>query len=314
MKYKSEIVGIFILGLIAGVSLALYQLRFSTGSISSRLPELIFPQTSSSLTLIFTGDVMLGRSVNTRIQKYADPTWPFKNIAKTLSSADLTIINLEAPFITDCRPTDTGMIFCADPKSVFGLVFAGVDIATLANNHIGNQGQKGIDETISILKNNGLTPVVSHRTEFNTVKNTKLAIISFSDLPQLKNDDVISQISAATNSADLVITTFHWGAEYQKNPTARQVFLAHLAIDSGADIVVGHHPHWIQTEEIYRGKPIYYSLGNLVFDQMWSEETRLGEILKVTFTDKILVKKEVFPVKIFDYGQPNFYPSTSDLK
>lgn len=281
--------------------------------IASRLPELLFPKSSPPLVLIFTGDVMLGRSVNTRIQKYTDPTWPFRNISSFLSAGDLTIINLESPFITGCRPTDTGMIFCADPKNVFGLVSAGVDIATLANNHINNQGREGKDETVSILKTNGILPVVSEKTEFNTVKNTKLAILSFSDFPQVDEKEVENQISTASKSADLVITTFHWGAEYQRHPTSRQVFLAHLAIDSGADIVVGHHPHWIQTEEIYLGKPIYYSLGNLVFDQMWSEETRLGEILRVTYQDGKLVKKEVFPIKIFDYGQPKFYP-TSDLK
>lgn len=294
---------LFLIGLITGVIL------FSSKPlpISGRLPELIFPKNSSPITLIFTGDVMLGRSINTRIQKYADPTWPFKNIAGLLSKADLTIINLESPFITNCRPTDTGMIFCADPNSIFGLVYAGVDYAGLANNHINNQGQEGIDETVSLLTNNGISPFGLGKPEFNTVKNTKLALIAFSDFPQIKDEDVIAQISQAKQSADIIITTFHWGVEYQKNPTTRQVLLAHLAIDSGADIVVGHHPHWIQTEEIYLGKPIYYSLGNLVFDQMWSEETRLGQVLKVTYEDNTLVKKEIFPIKIFDYGQPAFF-------
>lgn len=272
--------------------------------IKSRLPDLIFPKATSPLTIIFTGDVMLGRSVNTRIQKYADPTWPFINIAPLLSSADLAIINLESPFISGCRPTDTGMIFCADPKSVAGLKLAGVDIASLANNHINNQGQEGIDETVSILSSNSITPVGLGKAVFNTVKNTNIATMSFSDLPEIDDREIAKQISTATKSADLIITTFHWGAEYQKNPTPRQIYLAHLAIDSGADIVVGSHPHWIQTEEIYQGKPIYYSLGNLIFDQMWSEETRKGEILLVTYQDKILVKKEVISIKIFDYGQP----------
>ncbi|HAS68773.1 MAG: SH3 type 3 domain protein [Candidatus Collierbacteria bacterium GW2011_GWA1_42_60] len=313
MRRKAEIIVIFVLGLFAGINLTLARQNPSSGSISSRLPELIFPKSSSPLTIVFTGDVMLGRSVNTRIQKYTDPTWPFKNISSLLSTGDLTIINLESPFITGCRSTDTGMIFCADPKNVFGLVTAGVDMASLANNHINNQGQEGKAETISILETNGITPVGLGKAEFSTVKNTSLAVLSFSDLPQIDEKEVEKQIFAASKSADLVITTFHWGAEYRRYPTPRQVFLAHLAIDSGADIVVGHHPHWIQTEEIYLGKPIYYSLGNLVFDQMWSEETRLGEILRVTYQDGKLMKKEVFPVKIFDYGQPNFY-STSDLK
>jgi poly-gamma-glutamate synthesis protein (capsule biosynthesis protein) len=302
MGSSTKLFLLFITGLFIGT------LLFSARPlpINSRLPDLIFPKSSSPLTIVFTGDIMLGRSVNTQIQKYADPTWPFKNIATTLSSADVTIINLESPFLTDCRSTNVGMVFCADPKSVDGLKLAGVDYASLANNHINNQGQKGVDDTVTILKENDIIPISAGKPEFNTVKNTKLAILSFSDLPQIKNEEVISQISEASKSADLVITTFHWGVEYQRNPTTRQIFLAHLAIDSGADIVIGHHPHWIQTEETYQGKPIYYSLGNLVFDQMWSEETRLGQILKVTYEDHILVKKEVIPIKIFDYGQPAF--------
>jgi gamma-polyglutamate biosynthesis protein CapA len=312
MKYKSEIISIFILGLITGVCLALFRYQFPSGSISSRLPDLIFPK-SSPITVVFTGDVMLGRSVNVKIQKYTDPTWPFKNVAQIISGSDISIINLESPFISGCKPTEKGMIFCADPKSIFGLVYAGVDYASLANNHANNQGQKGIDDTISLLSQNGITPTGLGKPEFNTVKNTKFAILSYSDLPKLDEKQMATQISETKKISDLMIVTFHWGAEYQKNPTTRQVFLAHLAIDSGADIVVGHHPHWIQTEETYLGKPIYYSLGNLVFDQMWSEETRLGEILKITFQDNVLIKKEIFPTKIFDYGQPFLY-NTSDLK
>ena len=103
---------IFLLGLLLGVFFCLPLNNTTPSPVSSKLPEKIFPQPDpSSLTLIFTGDIMLGRSVNTRIFKYADPTWPFKNIATTLSSADLTIINLEAPFSTGCQPTDKGMIF-----------------------------------------------------------------------------------------------------------------------------------------------------------------------------------------------------------
>ncbi|HSV94721.1 MAG TPA: CapA family protein, partial [Spirochaetia bacterium] len=264
MNSLTKLLTLFIVGLIIG-SLWIITKPLP---ISSRLPELFFPDTSDSsvLTIVFTGDVMLGRSVNTRIQKYADPTWPFKNIASILSEADVSIINLESPFITGCRSTDKGMIFCADPKSVFGLVFAGIDVATLANNHINNQGQKGIDETISILKNNNIIPIGLGKPVFNTVKKTKLAYLGFSDFPQIEDKEIIDQILEATKSADLIITSFHWGVEYQKNPTSRQIYLAHLAIDSGADIVVGHHPHWTQTEETYQGKPIFYSLGNLVFD------------------------------------------------
>lgn len=303
---------IFLLGLLLGVFFCLPLNNTTPSPVSSKLPEKIFPQPDpSSLTLIFTGDIMLGRSVNTRIFKYADPTWPFKNIATTLSSADLTIINLEAPFSTGCQPTDKGMIFCADPKSIAGLVFAGVDIASLANNHSSNQGEEGISETISLLQKNDITPIGLGKPVYQKINNYNLALIGFSDFPELDFNTVKTQIAEATSSSDLVITYFHWGAEYQKSPTQRQIDLAHAAIDSGADIVVGHHPHWTQTEEVYQGKPIYYSLGNLIFDQMWSKETRLGHILKLTYENKQLIQKEIIPVEIFDFGQPAILPQTA---
>lgn len=307
MSSVSKLLLLFLVGLVLGFIL-FFNNPFSL-PINNRLPDLIFPKSTSPLTIIFTGDVMLGRSVNTRIIKYSDPTWPFLKIASVLTEGDLTIINLESPFIENCQPIDNRMIFCSDSKNIAGLVFAGIDVASLANNHIENQGQKGIDETINLLKKNNITPITNGKTEFKTLKDTNIAIIAFSDFPQIDDDLVKKEIEGATKSANLVITTFHWGAEYQRKPTLRQIFLAHLAIDSGADVVVGHHPHWIQTNEIYQGKPIYYSLGNLIFDQMWSEETRLGEILKLTYQDSVLTKKEIFPIKIFDFGQPSLnYP------
>lgn len=303
MSSAIKLLLLFIVGLVLGIFL--FSQKPLSLPVNSRLPDLVFPKTTTTpITIIFTGDVMLGRSVNTRILKLKDPTWPFQKIARILTDADLTIINLESPFIENCQPTDKGMIFCSNPKNITGLVFAGVDVATLANNHFKDQGQKGIDETINLLKTNNIIPVINGKAEFFTLKNTNIAILAFSDLPQIEDKLVKKEIENATKSANLVIATFHWGTEYQRKPTLRQTFLAHLAVDSGADLVIGHHPHWVQTNEIYKGVPIYYSLGNLIFDQMWSEETRLGEILKFTFEDSILTKKEIFPVKIFDFGQP----------
>lgn len=276
--------------------------------------------TNQAYTLLFGGDVMLGRSVNTRILKHSDYSWPFRKISSLLSEADLTIVNLESPFRTGCLPTDSGMVFCANPQSIDGLVTAGVDIVNLANNHINNQGPEGIAETIDILnKNNisyvGVDPRVDSQKTIFTIKNTKIIFLGFTDIGSGSKDistatpeNIRLQISTATESADLVIATFHWGNEYSKR-SLRQVGLAHLAIDSGADVVIGHHPHWVQEVEEYHGKPIYYSLGNLVFDQMWSEETRKGLLVRLNFSGKDLTKQEQIPIKIFDYGQPSILPN-----
>jgi poly-gamma-glutamate synthesis protein (capsule biosynthesis protein) len=94
--------------------------------------------------------------------------------------------------------------------------------------------------------------------------------------------------------------------EYTNYPTARQKDFAHLAIDSGADLVIGNHPHWIQPVEIYQGKLIMYAHGNFIFDQMWSEQTRLGVVGRYTFYEGRLVDAEYLPIKIYDYGQAQF--------
>jgi len=265
---------------------------------------------SSSFTLVFGGDVMLGRTVNTRIKKYSDNSWPFRKVYPLLSSGDITMVNLESPFRSGCRPTDGGMIFCADPLSVEGLILSGVDVVTLANNHIGNQKEEGIKETLSVLSSAGISSIGQGTPYIKKINNTSIAFLGFNDIPpyisEISNvspEIIKNEISRAKKNADLVIATFHWGNEYSLR-SSRQVELAHLAIDSGADVVIGHHPHWVQETETYRGKPIYYSLGNLVFDQMWSEETKNGLIVKLTFSNSTLIEKEEFPIHIYDYGQP----------
>lgn len=268
------------------------------------------PQIFETFSLIFAGDVMLGRSVNTRMIKYADTSWPFQKIAPFLSAADLTLVNLESPFHSNCPPTDQGMIFCANPFSVAGLQTAGIDVVNLANNHINNQGQEGIDETNRLLSEASIATIGQNKPHLVVIKNTRLAFLGFTDInagsPNIATatpENIRSQISKAKTVSDLVITTFHWGLEYGPR-TSRQVELAHLAIDSGSDAVIGHHPHWVQEVEQYQGKPIYYSLGNLVFDQMWSEQTRKGLIIKLTYSGQKLLRQERFPIKIFDYGSP----------
>ncbi|EKD53215.1 MAG: hypothetical protein ACD_61C00108G0001, partial [uncultured bacterium] len=188
-----------------------------------------------TFTLIFGGDVMLGRSVNTRILKYADFSWPFQKISGVLSSADLSFVNLEAPFRSGCPPTDRGMIFCADPRSVAGLISSGVDIVSLANNHIGNQGLEGLTETLDILSKAGIASVGRGTPLVRVVNKTKLAFLAFNDIPQFfpgistsSRENIVTQVSGAKKDADIVIASFHWGDEYRFR-SSRQEELARLA-------------------------------------------------------------------------------------
>jgi poly-gamma-glutamate synthesis protein (capsule biosynthesis protein) len=110
---------------------------------------------------------------------------------------------------------------------------------------------------------------------------------------------------------DVLAVAVHWGAEYVSLPQTAPgvaeddpVEIAHLAIDAGADMVIGNHPHWVQAVELYKGKFIAYAHGNFIFDQMWSYETRVGVIGRYTFYDDVLVKVEFVPTLIEEFAQP----------
>lgn len=263
--------------------------------------------------VIATGDVIPARSVNFKAVSLNNFKWPYENIAEVLKSADITFINLEAPLLNYCLPAQEGMIFCGTSKNIEGLVYSGVDIASLANNHAGNYGEKGVLETVSILLKNGISVTGINGPLIRDVKGLKIAFLGYNDIskpqPGVSNFDeqkIKSEISEARKQVDIVVVTYHWGVEYRDQPDERQKYLAHLTIDSGADLVIGNHPHWIQPIEIYKGKLIAYAHGNLVFDQEWSQKTKEGIIGIYTFYDNSLVDVEYLPISIQNYGQPKF--------
>lgn len=288
-------------------------------------PANALPESPIITTLIFSGDVMLSRVVNQKMEKYGDWAWPFKNIASTTAAADLAIINLESPFtISDNHLVKTGSFsFNADPRSIEGLKLAGVDVAALANNHMTNQGAKGISDTKKILSNNnidsvgaGLNSTEARQSVIKEVNGIKFGFLSYAypddnsvanetkaGITGMSLEKMTTDIKALKPQVDNVIILMHAGTEYVNKPNRQQTDFAHAAIDAGADLIVGHHPHWVQTTEIYKGKPILYSLGNLIFDQMWSLETREGALARIIFKDKIIDRIEIIPVSIRDYGQ-----------
>ena len=282
----------------------------------------------SSTTIFFAGDIMLSRNVAGRMIKANDYTLPFKNVMEVTKNADIAFANLESPFNDEGKYFVEGSLeFNADPKSVDGLKFAGFDVLSTANNHAFDQGQKGLNYTIDLLQNNGIIPtgtlsstqsppepVIKHNdilygflsysyTAYNDGgKSTSRYINDFKNLPQLKQDI----LDMRGHTADVVIVNMHSGIEYMRTPTISQVAFAHAAIDAGASLVVGQHPHWIQTIEQYKDKWIFYSLGNFVFDQMWSTDTREGLTLLVTYDKSEIKKIELKPVIIDDYCCPRF--------
>lgn len=268
----------------------------------------------SEFSLISTGDIGLARDINYKILLEKDPNYPFLKIAEYLRDADLTVINLEGPLINNCPIIRDGFIFCGEDENVSGLNYAGIDAASLANNHTTNYGLEGLAETVQTLRLNNLVPFgVNDEVSYITIKGKRIALVGFVELGNnwegLNNaapENVISLITTARRNADVVITAFHWGEEYTHSPTQNMISLGHLAIDSGADIVLGNHPHWIQMSEIYKDKFIIYAQGNTIFDQDWSQETREGVLYKFIYRNGNFEKIEERYTIVEENVQPRF--------
>lgn len=268
---------------------------------------------SRKRTIIATGDIIPARSVNYQESRRNNFKWPFEKTAEMLRSADLTLVNLESPLLKKCPLTNEGMVFCGSEKNIEGLIFAGVDIANLANNHSANYGEEGLIDTVELLRNNNIQGSGTGSLVTKNVKSLEFGFLGYNDLEQSQNeisqvykDKIISDITEAKKQVKVVVVSFHWGVEYTSLPTRRQQDLAYLAINSGADLVIGNHPHWVQPIEIYKNKIIVYAHGNFIFDQMWSKKTEEGVVGKYTFYDNKVIDVEFLPIKIEDYGQPYF--------
>ncbi|MFZ4648038.1 MAG: CapA family protein [Patescibacteria group bacterium] len=298
---------------------------------NSRLPEV---SEEKPIEFIFGGDVMLSRQVNKKMESYNNYVWPFLKIADYLKRADLTVVNLESPFvITKDYSVQTGsFLFKVNPKAITGLLSAGIDLVSLANNHSFNQGSEGLADTFKILNDNGIKYIgagknedEARRGEVVEINNQKFGFLAYAypednsvagantagiadmDLKKMKSDVERLKKEVAT-----VIVEMHAGVEYTTKPNEQQTIFARAAIDAGAAAVIGHHPHWPQTFEFYKGQPIIYSLGNLIFDQMWSKETQQGMLVKMVWNNNSWERVEFVPIKIYDYGQAELMPAGAE--
>ena len=267
-------------------------------------------------TLLVTGDVIPARGVNYFAATRHDFLWPFRPTASYTKAADITYINLESPLFAGCRVSAAeSFTFCGDARFVNGLTLMGADVANLANNHLSNYGAEGITLTDKLLHQNGIQTSGLGPVAVIDVRGIKFGFIGFNGVGRAIDKTALKEgIAHARQLADIVVVQFHWGKEYERQPMAERgvptpddpVVIGHDAIDWGADIVIGNHPHWYQGIEIYHGKLITYAHGNFVFDQMWSEETREGVIGTYTFNGTQLVAATWKAYRIYDYGQPVF--------
>lgn len=290
-----------------------------------------------AIRVLFSGDVTLGY----HYEEYIDEQMTkgksrdemlahgFAQVKDVTTQADLFVVNLECPFTTRTEKIAKNFNFRARPELVASLEAGGVDLVSLANNHLMDYGAEGLYETQATLDaakipyfGAGRNLTQARAPAIVEVKGIKLAFLGYfflgdrniepkeviatdetpgvaghhTDL-ELMQSWVEADIRAAKEKADFVIPFFHWGREGKPTPEPYQITLAHAAIDAGAAAVIGSHPHVLQGMESYKGAPIIYSLGNFVFGGNWDPKDKRTALVELSFTRKGYAGARVLPAR-----------------
>ncbi len=272
------------------------------------------------------GDIMLAGS-GAPLFRRVGFDYPFKEISPLLLQGDLNIGNLESPITRGGNEfLDKKFRFRTDPGATAALQRAGFNHLTLANNHILDFGTTGLEDTISALDSVGITHAGAgldlaraRQERIVTVKGARIALLAYSLTYPAEfyatadrggtapgyADYYRADIARARKSADYVIVSFHWGVECADLPRDYQKVAAHRAIDAGADVVLGHHPHVLQGIEYYKGGVVFYSLGNFAFASR-SRKADRSMVARITL-DRGVSMVEVIPLNVL-YSQVKYQP------
>ncbi|TDO45423.1 poly-gamma-glutamate synthesis protein (capsule biosynthesis protein) [Kribbella sp. VKM Ac-2527] len=282
------------------------------------------------IDLTIGGDVMLGRRVATAAARTGDVSRPLRAIGPRLAAADLTVVNLESTLARAGTPQQGNDSFAAPPGVLAGLRAAGVDVLSLANNHTGDFQQRALIETVRLVRQSGIQPVGAGSNlqeaarpvvvtrggvrfgflAFNAIGETPRATATSPGALSLRmpprtgplNQGDLAAITRSIRtlkaSADVVVVIPHWGQQYTHNPVPAQDTVATALTQAGADLVIGGHPHWVQSVRFPAGKVVAHSLGNLVFDMDFAQQTQEGVLLELTYWGKTLKAARLTPYVI----------------
>ena len=248
-----------------------------------------------SLTISAAGDCTLGTdeffyyptSLPAKYEEKGDPGYFLQKVEPVFSKDDLTIVNMEGTLTRETDRQDKTYAFKGDEEYVQILTEGSVEAANLANNHSHDYGEKSYTDTIETLEDAGISTFGYDRTAVMEIKGVKIGLLGTYELGEHMGceEEMIKNIeSLKDEGAQIIIASFHWGIERANIPDETQVELAHSAIDHGADLVLGHHPHVLQGIETYKGKNIVYSLANFCFGGNSSPSDMDSMIFQQTFT------------------------------
>lgn len=267
-----------------------YFLYWNFSKIGELPPEEIISSTQQK-PLLFTGDIMLGRFVETLSYRYGDDLFAFASTSDYLHSR-VVISNLEGPIPKNHEPTPVnGFSFSFPTSTPSVLKRGGISAVSLANNHMFDKGTAGYEETKRALAVEGVAHFggYSPTTDdyFETTIGTTTVIVYGITMIATGWDETqtlaVTKKLRAEHPDALLIAFLHWGDEYETQNRYQRAF-AHTLIDLGVNAIVGSHPHVVQGVELYKGSPIFYSLGNFIFDQYWRDKVEDGYMLELTDT------------------------------
>ncbi|KOP64631.1 capsule biosynthesis protein [Bacillus sp. FJAT-18019] len=279
------------------------------------------------IQLVFAGDILLDGFVGSQIDRFGNE-FPFKKVAPILKKADMAFANLETPVSIRGKAAEKTFAFRSKPDTLKGLVYAGIDGVTLANNHILDYGQQAMLDTITHLNRQKIGYTGAGRTIDEAFKpyeqkinGKKVAVLGVSRVLSDNSwiagknhpgaasaytmEPMLSHIKQSAKMNDYTIVYIHWNQEFADYPEDYARTMAKKMIDAGADIIIGSHSHTLMGIEYYKGKPIYYSLGNFVFNRSTrgGDKTLQSMMVHVDIQGSKITSR-VTPVKIIS-GQPN---------
>lgn len=306
----------------------------------------------SRFKVVAVGDILLGRGVGTRLKDANRSfTYPFLEVADILKKGDVVFGNLEEPITARTRSLkgikEGGKyVLKNDPEAVEGLIFAGFNLFSLANNHILDYYEEGLFDTMAVLDELGIAYSgagknidEARKPAIIEKKGVRVGLLSYTDMAEVVykgnpplmfiagkdkpgvakrpiefDDSIKSDIESVRDNVDILIVSLHWGVEDSFKVLPNQREYAHKLIDAGVDIVLGHHPHQFQGMEVYKNKPIFYSLGNFIFDQN-DPENQESFIISMDFEDYELKRIEAVPVRTINKVQvvPQHGTNAKDL-
>ena len=295
---------VFSLLLLFGVGLFLSSGKSVSRSFSQGRSLAVTPETKvvpaedsvASPVLLFGGDMMFDRYLRT-VARARGGEFLLAGLAPLFGQADLVVANLEGPITDNASLSETSVVgardnyfFTFDPSVASLLKRSHIDAVNIGNNHILNFKEEGVEQTKRYLGQAGVgffgSPLVAdNRILFREIRGAKIALVNYNQFVWQGKEKALQDIATAKQSADIVVLYTHWGTEYVP-VTAPIRELAHEFIAAGADLIIGSHPHVVQEKEAYQGKMIYYSLGNLIFDQYADAATKQGLLVRATLDAK----------------------------